>query len=134
MQKALYQWNIIKSELRRNDSKPPFYKEGDVWWVCVGLNVGYEVYGKGNRFVRPVLILKKFNQYSFIGVPLSTKLKDNKYYLMINLNDRQVSALISQIRVLSTKRFESKLEELKQEEYERVKLEIIQLFKLSPSA
>ena len=32
-------------------------KEREIWWCSVGLNVGTEIYGKGEDFARPVLII-----------------------------------------------------------------------------
>lgn len=46
----------------------------------MGVNIGYEEDGKNEKFERPVLILKKFNQYLILVVPLSSKIKNNKYY------------------------------------------------------
>lgn len=127
-------WNNLKKEIENKNHKPPYYKELDVWWLSVGRNIGYEEYGKGRNFVRPVLILKKFNMFLFIGIPLSTKLKDNPYYLEINLKERKVSALISQIRVFSTKRMSNKLGELDKKEYQKVLEEVGDILKLPPSS
>ena len=41
----------------------------DIWWVSVGVNVGFEEDGKNDNFVRPVLVLKKFNNDMFLGIP-----------------------------------------------------------------
>jgi mRNA interferase MazF len=82
------QWNNIKKNLAQSNHKPPYFKEREIWWLSIGYNLGHEIYGKGPRFVRPVLIIRKFNRHTFIGVPLSTKIKNNKYYIDISLNKR----------------------------------------------
>ena len=41
-----------------------YFCEGEIWWVRMGHNIGYEANGKG-RPTRPTIILKKYNQYSF---------------------------------------------------------------------
>lgn len=46
----------------------------------MGQNIGFEQNGKGDNFVRPVIILKKFNKNMFFGIPLSTQIKDGKFY------------------------------------------------------
>lgn len=74
-------WNNIKKKIAKSNHKPPFFREGDIWWVSVGYNIGNEVYGKGKLFARPVLILKKFNKYQFLGIPFSSQIKNNPYYV-----------------------------------------------------
>ena len=59
------------SSYKRNDTRPTF-KEGKLWWCSIGMNIGVESTGKGERFTRPI-ILKKFNTNSFIGIPLTTR-------------------------------------------------------------
>lgn len=81
-------------------------KEGEVHWCSLGENVGDEENGKGDDFRRPVLIFKKFNNNIFWGIPLSSQLKDNKYYVKILLKEEEVSAMISQLRILDTKRLD----------------------------
>ncbi len=77
------------------------FKERDIWWTSIGVNVGFEEDGKHEKFIRPVLVLKKFNRMLFLGVPMSTKFKDNKYYFKVTVKGKNVSILISQIRVFS---------------------------------
>ncbi|MHC1716685.1 MAG: type II toxin-antitoxin system PemK/MazF family toxin [Candidatus Dojkabacteria bacterium] len=120
MQLFLDRWNEVKKKISQYRHRPPSYHESDIWWVSVGYNIGYEIYGKGKDFARPVLIIKKFNREFFVGIPLSTKIKDNQYYIPITIGTREVSALISQIRVFSTKRMLYQMCELEREAYERV--------------
>lgn len=84
-------------------------KEGEVYWCSLGLNVGDEENGKGIKFRRPVLVLKKFNNNIFIGVPLTTKNKENKYYVKALLKENNISAIISQIRIIDVKRLDEKI-------------------------
>lgn len=113
-------WNSKKKEINSKFHKPPMFKERDIWWVSVGINVGFEEDGKHEKFIRPVLVVKKFNRMLFLGVPMSTKMKDNQYYLPVTIQDKTVSVLISQIRVFSALRIEDKLGELDINDYERV--------------
>jgi mRNA interferase MazF len=94
-----------------------------VWWCALGVNVGFEQDGKGSEFRRPVLILKKFNQFVFLAVPLSTKTKENnKYYLQCNLGDGiPRSVIISQIRMLDTRRLMDKLGVLDEKSFFEIK-------------
>lgn len=55
------EWNELKK--RRNCSGSlPMINDGDIWWCAVGKNVGIEIDGKGRRFSRPVLIMKKLSK------------------------------------------------------------------------
>lgn len=39
-------WNIKKKEINSKFHKPPMFKERDIWWISVGINVGFEEDGK----------------------------------------------------------------------------------------
>lgn len=108
------------------------FKERDIWWVSIGVNVGYEEDGKHDKFLRPVLVLKKFNRELFLGIPMSTKIKDNRYYIHVTVKDEKVSALISQIRVFSAKRMQDKLAELDKGDFDKVKNEVVKMITFSP--
>ena len=72
--------------------------------------------------------LKKFNREIFLGVPLSTKLKDNKYYVPISVGGKTVSAMTSQIRVFSSKKIWNKLAELDKGDFGRALEEVRKFF------
>ena len=83
-----------------------------MWWTALGVNIGFEQDGKGEEFRRPVLILKKYNKYLVLVVPLTTKIKkDNKYYIDCSIMNDTIPrmAIISQVRPIDTKRFIDKL-------------------------
>jgi mRNA interferase MazF len=103
MNKDFDNWNELKKKLENNE-KPVFFKEREIWWTNLGLNVGNEQCGKGSRFVRPILILKKFNNHFFFGVPLSSKQKDNPYYFNFEFKGKEQSAIMCQAKPISTKR------------------------------
>ena len=131
--KSFEDWIKKKRVLHEKVSLPPLFKEREVWWVSVGVNVGFEEDGKNDNFVRPVLVVRKFNREMFLGVPMSTKLKDNQYYLKVTLREEIVSVLISQLRVFSSKRIWNKLGELDTKDYASVIREVRGLFVLPPS-
>ena len=74
MKKDFDKWNIRKKHLEETDDEILF-KDGEVWWCHVGINIKTESCGKGEYFQRPVLILKRLSMKSFIGIPLSTQIK-----------------------------------------------------------
>jgi mRNA interferase MazF len=103
--------------------------EGEVYWCSLGENIGDEENGKGAEFSRPVLILKKFNNNIFLGIPMSTKNKESKYYVTVRLQDSIRSVIISQIRILDTKRLMKKIAYIPREDFVRVQDSVIRLIK-----
>jgi len=77
------EWNEVKKNIFKTENSV-YFKERDVFWASIGVNIGFEQDGKGNIFSRPVLILKKYSKSMFLGVPLSTKMKEVG---MISKND-----------------------------------------------
>ncbi len=105
-------WNHIKKKI--NSSKIiRFFHEGDIFYVRCGKNIGFEQDGKGEYFERPVLVLRKFNKHIFLGIPLTTAKKDNKYYFSVGVvAGKEATAMLSQIRLNDQKRRANKLDEV----------------------
>lgn len=102
MEKDFLFWHEIKSALHTRT--PPTFKLREIWWCQLGVNVGREADGKGELFQRPVLVLRKFNSRSFIGVPLTSQAKDSPYYFRFHFHGRMQFAMLSQIRLLDALR------------------------------
>ena len=49
-------WHTRKTFVH-NEKQRPFFSEREVWFCAMGENVGYEQDGRGENFLRPVLIL-----------------------------------------------------------------------------
>ncbi|RDU65532.1 type II toxin-antitoxin system PemK/MazF family toxin [Helicobacter sp. MIT 14-3879] len=130
-------WNKVKKDIHNKKGKV-FVKEGCVYWVSIGQNIGCEVYGKGDKFQRPVLVIKvlriKENGLVFIGIPLSSKTrKNNQIYHKITKNDKtKVTALLGQIRVFDLNRIINYHYKIDKEELIRIKQKFSKLF--SPSS
>ena len=52
-------WLELKIKLWTKKNQVVF-RQGDIWWCSLGFNIGEEIFGKGKKFTRPVLIFKKF--------------------------------------------------------------------------
>ena len=106
-------WNNIKKEIGLEKDRT-LVKRGEIFWCSMGVNVGVEYDGKGEKFLRPVLILKKFSNEIVFGVPLTTKGKEGDWYFKLpHLIDNQESfAVLNQAKVYDTKRFEESMGEL----------------------
>ena len=70
MKKDFQKWHHKKEHLDSVE-KRPFFHEREIWFCHFGVNVGYEQDGSGDDFLRPVLIVRKFNNEIFWGVPLT---------------------------------------------------------------
>ena len=104
MQSVFDQWNVIKQEINRRDMLLGF-KVREVWFIYMGKNIGFEQDGKGEGFLRPVLVFKKFNKQLFWGIPLTKKDKKGAYYYTLPVMRGHTNTLIlSQLRLFDAKR------------------------------
>ncbi len=116
MHKNFDQWNEVKKGVDNSGNFPNF-REREVWFVNLGLNVGYEQNGKGSNYLRPVIIFKKFNYRLFWAVPLTKNVKNHKYYFNFKINSKENSAILSQLRILDVKRLRYKIGYLSKKNY-----------------
>jgi mRNA interferase MazF len=121
MQKDFDAWNTRKKETHAGTRWLAFY-EREVWWAYSGVNVGVEMDGKHERFLRPVIIVRKFNKDMALIVPTTAQDKgDNKYYFCVAGDDgKRYTACLSQIRACSSKRFFRKIGTVDTANYERL--------------
>ena len=109
MHKDLDRWNTTKKRLDHGENRL-YFREGEIWWVHLGLNIGYEIDGKSSDFSRPILILKKYNQYSFLALPLTTNARPNPYRVSIgNIDGKASFAVLSQLRNVDSLRLINKV-------------------------
>ena len=109
MMKKFDEWNEVKKEIHTRKERL-YFREGEIWWVNLGINIGYEIDGKSDMFSRPVLIVKKYNKYSFLAVPLTTKKKQGKYYISLgDVDGKQAQAIVSQLRNIDSLRLINKV-------------------------
>ena len=119
-EKKFDEWNVLKRRVNARDALPSF-KEREVWWCYLGVNVGFEEDGKHVEFSRPVLVLKKFSNNLFLGIPFTTKLKDHPHYHKIVFQQKEESALLMQVRATSSKRLIDKVGRLSGDEFAKIK-------------
>ena len=121
MEKNFDEWNEQKKKI--NDRQDTLlYREREVRWCQLGINVGFEQDGTGREHARPVLILKAFSRSVCLIVPLTTSAKRNPYHVSVGaVADRKAFAIISQVRLVDTKRLDQKIDNLDKEAFEGVK-------------
>ena len=98
-------WTKLKIRIHAFEyEKNIYFKEGQIWWVSLGQNIGSEENGKNKNFERPVLILKKFNATTFWSISISSKPKKGRNYYEFSFNNQKYVLNLSQLRLLSSKR------------------------------
>jgi mRNA interferase MazF len=117
---ALLEWCKIAVSLRLKRQKILF-KEGEIWWCSIGMNVGIEVFGKGSRFTRPVLIFKKLDSDSFLGIPLTSQPKEGDWYSPIRYDGAESMALLAQARVFDSCRLTKRIGTLDSPNFQAIK-------------
>lgn len=117
-------WNELKKILHTRQEKVLFH-EREIWWCSLGVNIGFEENGKNEMFERPVLILRKFNKYILWVLPLTRSGKNGDYYYRITQREEVDSVVIlSQVRLISSKRLLRKMRMMKGVEFEDIKIRV----------
>ncbi|MDQ7045241.1 MAG: type II toxin-antitoxin system PemK/MazF family toxin [Sulfurimonas sp.] len=111
-------WNKKKQKLEIQE--PVQFSEREILFISMGKNIGYEQYGKGEDFLRPVVVIKKFNKHLFLGIPLSSKLKNGYFFHNITFKNRINSALLLQSRSFDSKRIKYRLAKLSENEFNKL--------------
>jgi mRNA-degrading endonuclease toxin of MazEF toxin-antitoxin module len=102
---AIQTWLRQLGELNAVEPLNQFFKGQEVWNCLLGLNVGHEQNSDRRSFLRPVLVIQRFNAHTFWGVPLSTKIPtDSPHHHLFKHEGVQYSALITQLRTLDSRR------------------------------
>jgi len=124
-------WNIKKQEIHFSErTKEIYFKEGQIWWCSVGQNIGSESLGKGEYFMRPILIVKKLSSDLCVALPLTSRNKIGTWFEEITFNGDKICVLLYQIRTFNKKRFQRKMGELDQNDFMRVKEKLEALLEL----
>ncbi len=120
MEKDFENWHKIKDGLQKNKGTASF-KEREIWWCSVGVNVGDEEDGKGINFRRPVLVVRKFNKKIFWGVPLTTQVKDKVHYHKIHFKEQTQCVMVTQLKLYDSKRLTSQMGKLTKEQLHEIR-------------
>ena len=127
-------WCETKKELNKKE-KTIGIKERDIVFVYMGKNIGFEQNGKGDKFLRPVVVLKVFNRYLFFGVPLTSKIKKGSFFETIEFTHKNKtyknSAILIQSKVFDIRRTLYKKGMIRKEDFKSLQDKILNL--LTPS-
>ena len=120
-------WRSIKSNLHENQVRLHFH-EREIWSTTVGANIGYEQDGKGQEYLRPILVLRKFNNETLWAVFLTKKIKTGRYYFEFKSKSQDTStANLSQLRLIDSKRLKYRVGLISEEDFMELKKRIIGL-------
>jgi len=120
-------WNKKKKLIDQKEvTDHVFFSEREIWSGSLGLNIGFEQDGKNDDFERPLLIVKKFNRDIALVVPLTSVAKNNKFHHKLKSSSSFV--ILSQIRLISTKRLLRRVEKITDPEFEEIISKIKSLF------
>lgn len=126
-------WTKVKIRIHLKDDHvldDLYFREREIWWAHLGQNIGHEENGKNEQFERPVIILRKFGKFLLWVVPTSTKIKkENPYYHAYSLGNERYSALLSQMRPISSKRLIRRLGIVSDTIFAEIQEKIVHLIK-----
>lgn len=127
MQKDFDRWN--KEKKRTHSENPRLYTVREVWWCRLGVNVGTEQDGSGNLFLRPVVIVRGFGPDTCLVVPLTTSLREHPLRIPVGaVQGKEAAALLSQLRVVDTRRLVEKVGFLDKVVFVRIRKAVRKLF------
>jgi mRNA interferase MazF len=121
MEKDFDGWNEEKKGINERQDAP-FCHEREVWWCALGVNVGFEQDGSGRQHNRPVLILKGLSAQTFLAIPLTTSKHMHPLRRTAGIVEgKEARALLSQMRVIDTKRLIRKIGYLEKDHFEDIR-------------
>jgi mRNA-degrading endonuclease toxin of MazEF toxin-antitoxin module len=120
------EWTNKKKSIEKR--KPLTYAhEREIWWCSIGINIGSEEDGKNDLFERPVLVIKRFGESVVLVVPFTTQIKEGIYEYQFIKGGNVWVVLLSQLRLVSTKRFSRKIRKINEALFEEIKWQIIKV-------
>ncbi len=101
-------WNTIKKQAHAE--KPRLYTVREIWWCRLGINIGTEQDGKGDLFLRPVVIMRGFGADACLVVPLTTSAREHALRIPVGMVEGYPArANISQMRIVDARRLVEKV-------------------------
>lgn len=123
-------WHELKTQIENsNNQTQKIFKEGEVWWCTIGLNIGFEEDGKNDNYERPVLIFRKFNKEMFWGLPMTSRQRDGKFYYSFKFRSSMSTIILSQLRTISSKRLIRHMGKVEREVFVEIEKGVLGLIK-----
>jgi mRNA-degrading endonuclease toxin of MazEF toxin-antitoxin module len=128
--KQFDKWNEVK---KRTDAKDitAHFREREIYWANIGENIGFEQNGKGRDFIRPLLVFRKYSNNLFLGIPLSTTIREGSFFFNFRfLENKESCALLVQAKTFDAKRLDRKIGTIKQSDFQLLELKMKELIKI----
>ena len=109
-------WSGQKKRIDEHPDNVHFH-EREIWWCALGLNVGSEQDGVSQTYERPILVIRNFNNRVLWAVPLTRTVKTNRFFFRLDPADGQSAAVLSQLRLISSKRLVRKIRTLDEPQF-----------------
>ncbi|MDQ7009846.1 MAG: hypothetical protein Q9M94_06135 [Candidatus Gracilibacteria bacterium] len=84
LENDLLKWNNIKTGIEKKERRKFFINSREIWNIYIGKNIGYESFGKGDFFTRPVLVIKIVGSMIFTVSMTTAGKENNKFYYKID--------------------------------------------------
>lgn len=101
--KLFDQWNFLKQKIHGRENWP-HVSPREIWWCSIGINIGFEIDGKNEGCERPVLVLKIISPNTFVGLPITSKVRAAHFGYVFILEQKSYQVLFGQIRVFDLRR------------------------------
>jgi mRNA interferase MazF len=118
--KDFTEWTAQKTVVA-NEKERPFFRDAEVWTAALGANVGFEQDGRGENYLRPIVVLRKFNNEVCWGIPLTRNEKKGEFYYSFNLNNQTSTAILSQVKLIDAKRLYYQLGKVSDDDFAELK-------------
>ena len=118
--KSFFKWFEIKPKLNEEKQRPPF-QEREVWMCHFGTNIGFELDGKNDELLRPVVVFKKLSHETFLAIPLSGHQKIGSWYSPSCVNGKDGRYCLNQIRMIDAKRLKYCVEQITSNDFKKLK-------------
>lgn len=123
------EWNQKKKATNFHGVCPHFLS-GQIWWAQIGQNIATEVAGKGEDFLRPVVIVQRVYGNACLAIPLTTRGKQGDYYFKFqDSKGKTQHALLTQMRYLDARRLKYQHADIKKEDLDNLREAFVRLIK-----
>jgi len=127
-------WNRLKKKLNKKKEIINFY-QGNIYFMSIGKNIGHEVYGKDELFLRPVLVYKKLTKNTFLGIPLTSQKKEGSFFFQFSYKKNKTSvAMLHQMRVFDIRRSEYLSGKINKNTYKNLEIAVKEFMEITSSS
>lgn len=119
--KSFISWTKLKIRLHVATHRELYFKEREIWWMSIGVNIGNEQNGKHETFERPVLVVRKFSHDLLWVLPMTSRERKGIYYFLTEYHGERSAIILSQLRTVSVKRLLRKIRTLPKAEFYEVR-------------